>query len=279
MKSFVKFISFVGILSVSTLYAADKPQVELQTNKGTIVFELMPDKAPKSVENFLLYVQDGFYENTIFHRVIPDYIVQGGGYDDKQTKKDSSHPPVENESNNGVKNTKGTVAVARKNEPNSGTSQFFINMGDNKQLDNKDKAKGYTVFAKVTKGMDIVEQIQEVETHQEGAFKYFPVDPIIIEKVTLISKETPTKSDKKTDKKIDKKVEKKDVAPVDDQAAKDAAEDAADAAADQAAKKSDKKVEKKDAKSDKKTDKKAEKKVEQKTTKGNAPAPDEPAVE
>ncbi|MEY3220100.1 MAG: hypothetical protein RIT27_1457 [Pseudomonadota bacterium] len=268
MKSFVQFISFVGMLSVSTLYAADKPQVELQTTKGTIVFEMMPDKAPKSVENFLAYVKDGFYENTIIHRIIPDYMIQGGGYDDKQTKKETSHPPVENEANNGVKNTKGTVAVARKNEPHSGTSQFFINMANNEKLNytgtTDSKSWGYAVFAKVIKGMDILEQMQDVETNPDGAFKYSPVDHIIIEKVTLLSKESSAKSDKKTDKKVDKKadkkVEKKDAAPLDDQAAKDAAEDAADAAADKAAKKPEQKGEKKEIKSDKKADKKTEKK-------------------
>jgi cyclophilin family peptidyl-prolyl cis-trans isomerase len=271
MKSFFQVIALIGTFSVSTLYAADKPQVELQTNKGVIVFELMPDKSPKSVENFLLYVKDGFYTNTILHRVIPDYMIQGGGYDDKQTKKETTHPAISNEAENGVKNTKGTVAVARKNEAHSGTSQFFINMKDNPQLNHTGKTDsktwGYAVFAKVTKGMDILEQIQDLETNQEGPFKYFPVEPVIIESVTLKEEAKPSKkavgTDKKTDAKLDKedkksekkdkKSDKKDAAKEDDQAAKDAAEDAADAAAEKSDKKADKK-------SDKKSEKKADKK-------------------
>lgn len=277
MKSLFQVFALIGTLSVSTLYAADKPQVELQTNKGVITFELMPDKAPKSVENFLNYVKDGFYNNTIIHRVIPDYTIQGGGYDDKQAKKEPSHPPVANEADNGVKNTKGTVAVARKAEPHSGTSQFFINMKDNDQLNytgkTDSKSWGYAVFGKVIKGMEILEQIQDVETNQDGPFKYFPVEPVIVESVTLKegakdSKKAPAK-DKKPDAKLDKeekksdkkseKKDKKDSKKEDDQAAKDAAEDAADAAADKAEKPAEKKVEKKaDKKSDKKTEKKAD---------------------
>lgn len=277
MKSFFQVFALIGTLSVSSLYAADKPQVELQTNKGVIVLELMPDKAPKSVENFLNYVKDGFYSNTIIHRVIPDYMIQAGGYDDKQAKKDPTQPPVPNEATNGLKNTKGTVAVARKAEPDSGTSQFFINMKDNEQLNHAGKTDskswGYAVFGKVIKGMDVLEQIQEVETNQEGPFKYFPVDAVVIENITVkeaakASKKAATpdkkadtkdakldKEDKKVEKKADKK-DKKDAKKEDDQAAKDAAEDAADAAADKAEKKSDKKVEKK---ADKKADKKDKK--------------------
>lgn len=278
MKSFFQVLVLIGTFSVSNLYAADKPQVELQTNKGVIVFELMPDKAPKSVENFLNYVKDGFYTNTIIHRVIPDYTIQGGGYDDKQTKKETTHPAVANEADNGVKNTKGTVAVARKAEPHSGTSQFFINMKDNKALDytgkTDSKTWGYAVFAKVTKGMDVLEQIQDVETNQDGPFKYFPVDPVIIESVTLKEEEPKaskkTGKDKKTDAKLDKedkkadkksdkkdkKSDKKDASKEDEEAAKDAAEDAADAAADKKVDKKDKKADKKSEKKDKKSDKK-----------------------
>ncbi len=287
MKSFFPVLMLIGTFNISNLYAADKPQVELQTNKGMIVFELMPDKAPKSVENFLNYVKDGFYDNTIIHRVIPDYTIQGGGYDDKQTKKETTHPAVANEANNGVKNTKGTVAVARKAEPHSGTSQFFINMKDNKTLDftgkTDSKTWGYAVFAKVTKGMDVLEQIQEVETNQEGPFKYFPVDPVIIESVTLKEESKPSKKavgkdkktdakldkeDKKTEKKSEKKSEKKDK-KVDDEAAADAAEDAADAAADKAA----------SEKSDKKNAKVSTKKSEKKSEKKETPLDDEAAAD
>ena len=275
MKSFFQVIALIGTFSVSTLYAAEKPQVELQTNKGMIVFELMPDKAPKSVENFLLYVKDGFYNHTIIHRVIPDYTIQGGGYDDKQTKKETTHPSIANEAENGVKNTKGTVAVARKAEPHSGTSQFFINMKDNNQLNytgkTDSKTWGYAVFAKVIKGMDILEQIQDLETNQDGPFKYFPIDPVIVESVTLKEEEPKSSKkavskDKKTDAKLDKEEKKsekksektdkkseKKAVDNDEEAAKDAAEDAADADA-------DKKPEKKDKKSEKKVEKKVEKK-------------------
>jgi cyclophilin family peptidyl-prolyl cis-trans isomerase len=285
MKSFFPVLMLIGTFNVSNLYAADKPQVELQTNKGMIVFELMPDKAPKSVENFLNYVKDGFYDNTIIHRVMPDYAIQGGGYDDKQAKKETTHPAVANEADNGVKNTKGTVAVARRTEPHSGTSQFFINMKDNKTLDftgkTDSKTWGYAVFAKVIKGMDVLEQIQDVETNQDGPFKYFPVDPVIVESVTLKEaakeiKKAPAKDkktdakldkeEKKTDKKSEKKSDKKDK-KVDDEA--DAAEDAADAAADKAtSEKSDKKTDKKDTKT-------STKKVEKKET----PVDDEAAAD
>jgi len=283
MKSFFPVLMLIGTFNISNLYAADKPQVELQTNKGMIVFELMPDKAPKSVENFLNYVKDGFYDNTIIHRVIPDYTIQGGGYDDKQTKKETTHPAVANEANNGVKNTKGTVAVARKAEPHSGTSQFFINMKDNKTLDftgkTDSKTWGYAVFAKVTKGMDVLEQIQEVETNQEGPFKYFPVDPVIIESITLKEESKPSKKavgkdkktdakldkeDKKTEKKSEKKSEKKDK-KVDDEAAADAADAAADKAASE--------------KSDKKNAKVSTKKSEKKSEKKETPVDDEAAAD
>jgi cyclophilin family peptidyl-prolyl cis-trans isomerase len=277
MKSFFQMLALIGTLSVSNLSAADKPQVELQTNKGVIVLELMPDKAPKSVENFLKYVNEGFYNNTIFHRVIPEYMIQGGGYDDKQVKKDPTQAPIASEATNGLKNTKGTIAVARKAEPDTGTSQFFINMKDNDQLNyvgkTDSKSLGYSVFGKVIKGMDVLEDIQNVETNQDGPFKYFPVDPIIIESATVkedakASKKAYTK-DKKPDAKLEKEDKKSDKtdkkgkdAAKDDQAAKDAAEDAADAAADKAP---PVEKEKKDSKtSSKKVESKAPKKADKK---------------
>lgn len=263
MKSLFQVVALIGTLSVSALYASDKPQVELHTNKGVIVIELMPDKAPKSVENFLNYVKDGFYDKTIIHRVIPDYVIQGGGYDDKQTKKESTHPPVPNEADNGVKNTKGTVAVARKTEPHSGTSQFFINMKDNNQLNHTGKTDskswGYAVFGKVIKGMDILEQLQDIETHQDGPFKYFPIDPIIIESATFKetikdSKKTPAK-EKKPDAKLEQEDKKSNKKNTKDSLKEDEQIDAAD----KTDKPAEKKVEKKaDKKSDKKTEKKSE---------------------
>ena len=176
-----------AIVFCSAAHAAN-PQVELKTNKGPIVIELYPDKAPATVENFLRYVNAGFYDGTIFHRVIPGFMIQGGGYtpgyDRKQTDK-----PVKNEADNGLKNTTGTVAMARTNDPHSATSQFFINVADNAFLDFTSptmRGYGYTVFGKVVKGMDVVNQIATAPTAGAGPFrKDVPVNMVVIEKATL----------------------------------------------------------------------------------------------
>lgn len=161
--------------------------VTLKTNFGDIKLELFEDKAPKTVENFISYVKEGFYDNTIFHRVIDGFMVQGGGFtEDMDQKKTNS--PIENEANNGVPNEKGTVAMARTNDPHSATSQFFINVKDNDFLNFTSESVngwGYCAFAKVVEGMDVVEKIKDVRTGSHGFHQDVPVEPAIIEKAEL----------------------------------------------------------------------------------------------
>ena len=161
--------------------------VTLKTNFGDIKLELFEDKAPKTVENFISYVKEGFYDNTIFHRVIDGFMVQGGGFtEDMDQKKTNS--PIENEANNGVANEKGTVAMARTNDPHSATSQFFINVKDNDFLNFTSESVngwGYCAFAKVVEGMDVVEKIKDVRTGSHGFHQDVPVEPVIIEKAEL----------------------------------------------------------------------------------------------
>jgi len=162
------------------------PTVEVVTNHGTFVIELNPAKAPKSVENFLRYVDAKHYDGTIFHRVIKTFMVQGGGYDGKYERK-PTQPPVQNEGDNGLKNTRGTVAMARTNDPHSATAQFFVNVVDNGFLDHtgkNDQGWGYTVFGRVTDGMDVVDKIRDQKTGTMGPFaKDAPVAVVTIETV------------------------------------------------------------------------------------------------
>jgi peptidyl-prolyl cis-trans isomerase B (cyclophilin B) len=164
------------------------PVVKIQTNMGIIIMELYPDQAPKTVENFLRYTKEGFYEGTIFHRVIENFIVQAGGYTTDYTKK-PTYDPIVNESKNGLRNLRGSVAMARNfDDPDSATSQFFINVNNNYSLDYQDLREelGYTVFGQVIGGMDVVDKIQAAETGSFGALrKNVPKDPIIIAKMTI----------------------------------------------------------------------------------------------
>jgi len=166
---------------------AGNPQVNLQTNKGLIVLELYPDKAPKSVENFLAYVDSGFYNGTIFHRVIKDFMIQGGGFSEDMTQKETRQP-IANEADNGLKNERGTIAMARTNNPDSATAQFFINLKDNGFLDHTAKNTrgwGYAVFGKVTEGMAVVDAIGTAATGAKGKFpKDVPLETVIIEKAS-----------------------------------------------------------------------------------------------
>jgi peptidyl-prolyl cis-trans isomerase B (cyclophilin B) len=169
--------------------AAD-PQVEIKTNVGTIRLELYPDKAPITVENFLKYVQDGHYDGTIFHRVIPNFMVQGGGFDRSYQQK-KTREPIRNEAERalkaGLKNDIGTVAMARTSNPHSATAQFFINVSDNAFLNSGARDEGYTVFGKVVAGMDVVGKIGNLPTGAGGPFpKDVPIDPVIIEKMTVV---------------------------------------------------------------------------------------------
>jgi peptidyl-prolyl cis-trans isomerase A (cyclophilin A) len=166
--------------------ASKPPQVSMKTSMGEIVIELYPDKAPKTVENFLGYVKDGFYTGTIFHRVINNFMIQGGGMTrDLQQKR--TNPPIKIESQNGLKNKAGWVSMARTSQPDSATSQFFISTVDNPDLDfPAPDGHGYTVFGKVIKGIEVVNKIRAVPTIRTGAMGDVPVDPILIDSVTLV---------------------------------------------------------------------------------------------
>jgi len=169
---------------------ADNPTATIETNKGPITVQLYRDKAPLSVENFFTYVDEGFYDGTIFHRVIDGFMIQGGGFS-QDMKKKPTHAPVKNEADNGLKNERGTLAMARTSDPDSATAQFFINLKDNDFLNHKSKDPrgwGYAVFGKVTDGMDIVDQIATTPTGPGGPFpKDAPQDPVVIEKITRSS--------------------------------------------------------------------------------------------
>ena len=161
--------------------------VTFKTNFGDITLELFEDKAPKTVENFLSYVKDGFYDNTIFHRVIAGFMIQGGGFTADMDQKDTK-ATIENEANNGVANETGTIAMARTNDPHSATAQFFINVNDNDFLNHTSESVngwGYCVFGKVTEGMDVVEKIKSVKTGSHGYHQDVPVEPVIIEKAII----------------------------------------------------------------------------------------------
>jgi peptidyl-prolyl cis-trans isomerase A (cyclophilin A) len=165
--------------------AAD-PQVDLKTSAGTIRLELYPAKAPKSVENFLQYVRDGHYDGTIFHRVIPGFMVQGGGMTKDMAQK-KTRAPIPIESKNGLKNELGTVAMARTSDPNSATSQFFINVNNNGFLDYPAQdGNGYTVFGKVIGGMDVVNKIVAVPTGNQGMHQNVPRTPVLIESASVV---------------------------------------------------------------------------------------------
>ena len=160
----------------------DNPLVLMETSSGDFLLELFPDKAPATVENFLRYVDGGFYTNTIFHRVIKDFMIQGGGLTMRMEKK-PTETPVNNEAGNGLKNLRGTLAMARTSEPHSATAQFFINTVDNPELDHTDDTPegfGYCVFGKVSDGMDIVAKIEKLKTKVVGEHENVPVDSVLI---------------------------------------------------------------------------------------------------
>jgi cyclophilin family peptidyl-prolyl cis-trans isomerase len=169
MKRFLLLAAFAGVLAAAQARAADNPVVVMETSVGKIKIELYPDKAPVTVKNFLGYVEDKFYDNTIFHRVIGkenskrDFMIQGGGmeagFKEKKTKD-----AIKNEASNGLSNKRGTIAMARTDEPDSATAQFYINVADNKFLDKSEDSPGYAVFGKVIDGMDVVDKIKAVET-------------------------------------------------------------------------------------------------------------------
>jgi cyclophilin family peptidyl-prolyl cis-trans isomerase len=160
--------------------------VSLVTSLGEIKIALRPDKAPLTVENFLKYVKSGHYTNTVFHRVIPGFMIQGGGMDAKLNEK-PTRPPVRNEAKNGLRNGRGTIAMARTNDPHSATAQFFINVKDNHSLDFGIRGAGYAVFGEVIEGMDVVDKIVAVPTHNSGGHQNVPDTPVLIKSARVIS--------------------------------------------------------------------------------------------
>ena len=168
-----------SLLLAGNLLAAENPRVLLNTSMGEIELELEAEKAPISVENFLGYVERGFYDGTVFHRVIPGFMVQGGGFDEGLNQK-PTRQPIKNEADNGLHNVRGTVAMARTQNVNSATSQFFINHRDNDFLDHGSRDFGYAVFAKVVRGMDVVDQIAQVPTGNRTMMQNVPLQPVKI---------------------------------------------------------------------------------------------------
>lgn len=178
---------FGGMTLAGSEAVAANPMVKVETSEGSFVVELYPAKARQSVLNFLYYVKSGYYNNTIFHRVIPGFVVQGGGLDKNLSPKAGLRKPVENEANNGLSNERYTVAMARTQDPHSATSQFYVNVADNKALDFKaptPQGYGYTVFGKVVKGMDVVDRIALTPTSTQKGQQNVPTKPITILSVT-----------------------------------------------------------------------------------------------
>ncbi len=171
-------LAFVLLMPGAVPAQGKNPSVVIVTSMGNITVELLQDKAPKSVENFLAYAKSGFYNGTIFHRVIKGFMIQGGGLTADMQRK-ATRPPVPNESSNGLQNVRGTIAMARTADPNSATSQFFINTVDNQRL------AGYTVFGKVTAGMGVVDKIESLPTGTKSGYNDVPTTPVLIKEVQV----------------------------------------------------------------------------------------------
>lgn len=190
MTSFTRRAAVVALAMsafVPAAFAAQATQVKVDTNMGAFVIELNAKAAPKTVGNFLAYVKSGFYKNTLFHRVIPNFMIQGGGFVMGMEEKDT-RAPIALESRNGLSNVRGTIAMARTNDPNSATSQFFINVRDNRFLD-ADQAQdgnGYAVFGKVVSGMSTVDAIARVKTHSVGYYDDVPIRDVVIKNMSVI---------------------------------------------------------------------------------------------
>lgn len=200
MSRFFPLSALFLLLSLASTHgtAADPVRVRMQTNYGDITLELYPDEAPQTVANFLRYVDSGFYENTIFHRVIPGFMIQGGGFDIDYRQKPTASP-VPNEANNGLKNLRGTVAMARTSDPHSATAQFFINVVDNDFLNYRSpdlQGWGYTVFGKVIDGMKAVDEIAAVPTGPGGPFPTdAPQGLVVIDEVERLTAQAPPKTE------------------------------------------------------------------------------------
>ena len=179
----------LGLVGLASAAGKGNPMVVLSTSLGDIKIELYQDKAPVTVQNFLEYVKAGYYDGTIFHRVIPGFMVQGGGMtDDMRDKREGQRAAIKNESSNGLKNDTGTLAMARTSAPDSATSQFFINVKDNTALNKENAADkvGYAVFGKVVEGMDVVKKIEQVKTATKGPHQNVPVDAVVIKSAKVV---------------------------------------------------------------------------------------------
>ncbi len=183
-------MSALGLGTPRHAAAKGNPMVLITTSLGDLKLELFADKAPETVKNFLAYVEAGYYDNTIFHRVIPDFMIQGGGLTvDMKDKREGQRPPIKNESANGLKNETGTVAMARTSAPDSATSQFFINVKNNDFL-NKESAQdgvGYAVFGKVVSGADVMKKIEQVKTTTKGMHQNVPIEAVVIKSIKLLT--------------------------------------------------------------------------------------------
>jgi len=185
--SLVLAIAIFHLAGMSAM-AGENPKVRMTTSMGVIEIQLNADKAPQTVANFLRYVKEGFYSGTIFHRVIPNFMIQGGGFSEKMSKK-GTHAAIRNEADNGLRNTVGTIAMARTGNPHSATGQFFINTKNNNFLNFREKNTrgwGYAVFGSVIKGMDVVRKIEAVETGNRFGMQNVPLQPVLIKSIKLL---------------------------------------------------------------------------------------------
>lgn len=187
MKKYINILLCLFLGLQSSLVCAANPKVKMETSKGTVILELYADKAPKTVENFLHYTNTGAYDDTIFHRVIKNFMNQGGGFTIDYSKKKMG-APILNEADNGLKNLRGTIAMARTNDPHSASSQFFINVANNGFLNHSAKNSqgwGYCVFGKVVDGMDVVNEIAQVDTGIRSGHQDVPEEDVVIEKAEI----------------------------------------------------------------------------------------------
>ena len=186
----VSIIIFSLLIIAGSAIAEDiNPKVVFETSKGKIVLELYPDNAPETVKNFLNYVDSKYYDGTIFHRVIPNFMIQGGGFTGDMKRKPPARDPIKNEADTGLKNDRGTISMARTGNPHSATAQFFINSKNNNFLNHKSKTQqgwGYAAFGKVIDGMKTVDAISSVKTKTTGGFRDVPAEPVVIKSVARL---------------------------------------------------------------------------------------------
>lgn len=185
MRSVLSFLTLASMAAPDATAGEDRPRVQVVTSVGEFIIELYPDRAPVTVENFLRYVDEEFYHNTTFHRIIADFVVQGGGFNPDKTRKET-HEPIRNEADNGLKNERGTVAMARIKDVDSATSQFFINLADNHVLDHSENDFGYAVFGRVVEGMEIAERIGGVPTVKHGPHRDQPRMTVVLKRALRV---------------------------------------------------------------------------------------------